>query len=88
MHLLIYTSHQPVKQVDAAKRKTTCREKAYKDNNWDSGRKSIDEVEDDDPACKNLKPYANVNDTDYDNDCNANTLTQEYKALYYEDIHQ
>jgi hypothetical protein len=86
MLLLIYTGCRPAELVDAAKRKASCREQVYKDDNWDSGYKSLDEVKDEDPVYKSLEPWANPNNTDYNNDYNADTLTQEYKALCYKDI--
>jgi hypothetical protein len=56
MLLLIYTGCRPAELVDAAKHNATCREQAYKDDNWDSGYKSSDEVKDDDPVYENLEP--------------------------------
>lgn len=42
MLLLIYTGCRPAELVDAAKRKATCREQAYEDDDWDSGYDSSD----------------------------------------------
>jgi hypothetical protein len=86
MLLLIYTGCRPAELVDAAKRKASCREQAYEDDRWDSRYESLDEVKDEDPVYEGLEPWANPNDTDYDDDYDADTLTREYKALCYEDI--
>jgi hypothetical protein len=75
MLFLIYTSCRPAKLVDVTKEKAICCEKAYKDDNWDTGYNSSDVAIDDNPIYKNLEPWANPNDTNYNNDYDADTLT-------------
>ena len=86
MLLLSYTGGRPAELGDAAKRKATSRDPAYEDDNWDSEYNSTDDVQDDDPVYGKVEPWANPNDTDYNDDLEDGSDTPEYKALCYEDI--
>ncbi|KAL9107289.1 MAG: hypothetical protein Q9187_008450, partial [Circinaria calcarea] len=59
MLLLIYTGCRPAELVDAAKRKATS-DPAYKDDNWDSGYDSTDDVQDNDPTYGKALCYEDI----------------------------
>ena len=95
MLLSIYTGCRPGELSDASKRAVgkSASRKYLLVEVWDAvddldEDECVDEAEGlDEPSYDRLEPWANKDDTDYDDDYfDPDTLVREYKALCYEDI--